>query len=356
VERVLFVALSQTMADTAKKIIAEMGLAITVEVGSMNTVQELVKSYPDIGVFISRGGTGENIAKASGKTVVMITSTLCDTFEPLGKIASQGYRKIGLLANQGLIGQIADHFNIGDTDIYVRSWKAPDDIKRFLEELTRIGITAVVGDRTSAEMAKTAGFPVEFLDSGTAALGKAITDAVAIANAQETARLKEEGKTKNIQVLASEIYKALEQAASTVEELTAASQELAATSRETAGVARVAVQEVNNTNKILDIIRRVAKQSNLLGLNAAIEAARVGEQGRGFSVVAEEVRKLAEESSKSAGNINVVLTRFRSSVEQVLSNVEQSDVITQEQAKATQEMARMVEDLRLVGQRLMNMA
>jgi len=73
-------------------------------------------------------------------------------------------------------------------------------------------------------------------------------------------------------------------------------------------------------------------------------------------VGADEVRKLADESNQSAGNIAGMLVKFSSSVEQVLSNVEQSNNISQELAQAAQEIANMLEGLRLLGQNLMAMS
>ncbi len=349
-ESVLLVALSQEMADIAVQAAKELDVELKIIVGRSSEVQNWIGNYSDIDVFVGRGAAAERMNKEYGKTVVEIAATVNDFLEPVQRLSKTGIKKIAIIAHAGVISK--QSFTISDTDILMCPWREKAELEPMIIQLDKMGIRGVVSTLIPAEIAKNHGMTAEIQDSGYISLKSAISEAVRIARAQQAERIRATESIQQTRQYATQIHTAIEHAVAAIEELTASSLELADASREAANMAKISFNDVSKTTEILEIINNVAQQSNLLGLNAAIEAARAGEQGRGFSVVAGEIRKLADTSNSSVKKISEMLNKFQESVKCVLKNVDHSDIITQEQAKATQEIASMLEEIQRVGIKL----
>ncbi len=109
----------------------------------------------------------------------------------------------------------------------------------------------------------------------------------------------------------------------------------------------VAIKSLDEKSKqigeIIEVIDSISSQTNLLALNAAIEAARAGEQGRGFAVVADEVRKLAEQSSAATGKISNLIEEIKQGTENAVKEVEISEHIIKEQENSVSDVKRIFE-------------
>nr|WP_318286366.1 methyl-accepting chemotaxis protein [Paenibacillus xylanexedens] len=137
-----------------------------------------------------------------------------------------------------------------------------------------------------------------------------------------------------------------------VQHVAAHAEELQATSEQILENTRLAVQNSSQINKVAGFIREISEQTNLLGLNAAIEAARVGEAGAGFGVVASEVRKLSVDAKKATTDIDASLKDVQQVIQQMEVEVSQIAASSQEQANLVASFTDVIEKLNDTGARM----
>jgi hypothetical protein len=157
---------------------------------------------------------------------------------------------------------------------------------------------------------------------------------------------------ERLHAISGEMHEAIKATVTGISSLASSSQQLAASSTELASNTGAIENEIKKMDEIMDLIKDIASQTHLLGLNAAIEAARAGDLGRGFNVVAEEIRKLASRTQTSAKDVSEKLYSIKGKINALLDNILQVSAVAEEQSATTQDVNLSMQKIEPVTEQL----
>jgi len=152
-----------------------------------------------------------------------------------------------------------------------------------------------------------------------------------------------------------EILAAVEEVTSAAENLAAAGEEVAATARDMDSSMDKVKNDVQHVTGITGEIKKVSAQTNILGINASIEAARAGAHGQGFAVVANEVRKLSDSTKTAVLIISEDITNVKTSIEILIESVRHLAKVSEAQAEGVVELKQAMYQISGLAEKLVMM-
>lgn len=159
-----------------------------------------------------------------------------------------------------------------------------------------------------------------------------------------------------LRTVSTNLDKGLGEIAAVLQQLAASASQITTNEQELHGNVKEIFSLSEEINQVLGFIKQIADETKMLGLNAAIEAARAGDAGRGFGVVAEEIRKLSDQSKDTVVQIRHLTDNIKNKLTETTNNSELTLRSSEEQAAATQEITASIEEITSMAEELERMA
>ncbi len=298
--------LTPAYANASRAIDVLIEYQVTQAKNTYDRVSQLSKTVLIVTIGAIAGGVllialfGVLIASSIGRNVSQLqqaTSRLAD-----GELATRVH-----LANEDELGIVAQSFNKMAEELSAlisQTSQSADHVNKACVAVTGMTDRVSTSSQTQTDQAAIAAQSISQLNEIVRDVAAKAEEAVAAA--MEASQVSNEGQriVGNSVSGINAVARTIVESAKTIEELGQQSEEI---------------------GKILKVIREIADQTNLLALNAAIEAARAGEQGRGFAVVADEVRKLAERTAAATREISAITTAIQNGTEQAVNTMKSGE-------------------------------
>lgn len=162
--------------------------------------------------------------------------------------------------------------------------------------------------------------------------------------------------TNELKEMAHNLSTAMQQIAAAMQEMAATTSEVAQHQGNLNGEIHKIADLSDEITIVLNFIKQIADETKMLGLNAAIEAARAGDAGRGFGVVAEEIRTLSDKSKETVVQIRELINRIQNSISDTEQGADATLKVAEQQAAASQEINASIEEIAGLAERLQNIA
>lgn len=232
------------------------------------------------------------------------------------------------VSTQGEIGEIVNQINLFISSL-ASSLATTDSIAKEVADLAKQTKASIqVSRQSSNRVAKE-------LDASASAMEEMTTTLVHVSESTSNAEIRAAENETHVGVGQDTVSEALNAMAVLESEFTTTQDSM-----------QHLVNESTQVSNVLSVIKAIAEQTNLLALNAAIEAARAGEQGRGFAVVADEVRSLAQRTQDSTKEIDDIVASLQNRTNQVGSSVTQAASLMQKASGELQRIVTVFDDIR----------